>query len=76
MVMPGAIGLGGVGGKLGTLKNVMTPSPILYMEFPEVCVRVCVCVSANGHLLGREGGEGCFSRTVMRKMWWKEGGIV
>lgn len=37
MVLPGVLGLGSAGGALGTLKNVNTSSPILYVEFPEVC---------------------------------------
>lgn len=45
MVLPGALGLGygGSGGKLGTLSNATSASPVLYVEFPEVGSIGCAC---------------------------------
>lgn len=50
MVMPGTLGIGGVGGKLGTLENVTTTSPVLYMEFPQGRLK---CTGRTVHTKGR-----------------------
>lgn len=44
MVLPGVLGVGsgGAGGRLGTLKNATSACPVLYIEFPEVGLRVAV----------------------------------
>ena len=38
MILPGVLGLGknALGGKLGTLKDITSATPVLYVDFPEV----------------------------------------
>lgn len=60
MVLPGALGVGGGGGgggRLGTLKNVTSRCPVLYIDFPEVRVRLWCWVGLQ-KLLGH-GIHGC-----------------
>ena len=55
MVLPGALGLGngGSGGRIGAL-NIATPAnPVLYVEFPQVCVQsstIYGCLNAESLL--------------------------
>lgn len=46
MVLPGMLGLGAAGGRIGTLKDVTSASPTLYVEFPEVCSAHFACPDA------------------------------
>ncbi|CAM9915240.1 unnamed protein product, partial [Discosporangium mesarthrocarpum] len=49
LMLPGSLGLSS-GGKLGTLKDVTSTSPILYVEFPEGRLK---CTSRTVHTKGR-----------------------